>query len=79
MSVSRFSRVHAVCRMARAMCGGKHDKPCKLCPSREQMGPHKGKRGCRALAEEIIAVAKTGSPFSNRRHTAAWRKRFNEP
>lgn len=54
----KVSRVHQVCPYLRGL------KPCHKCPS-WVLDPKYGKvkEGCRALAEEVVRIAQTGSPF----------------
>lgn len=75
-AVKRFNRIHAVCVMLRR-------KPCDGCSAWERfegVDPFKGKRGCRALAEETVNIAAHGNPWGKkhrREGVCKWRKRFN--
>ncbi len=76
--MAKFSKIHAVCEYLRNYSGGAH-KPCEQCPAWES-GPYgKTQRMCRGIAEEVIRIAKTGSPYRNARRSVVreWRRRFN--
>jgi hypothetical protein len=57
-----MQRVHKVCEYLE----WPHGK-CKQCPSWRSSEWGKVKPGCRALAEECMRVAQTGSPFKKKR------------
>lgn len=70
----RFNRVHAVCTYLR-------QSPCELCPARVMTPYGLGIRGCYGLAQEVIDIARRGSPFpkATRAVIKGWRRRFNAP
>lgn len=63
-------------RTVHIVCGRLRDKPCKGCPAREK-SEHYGwvQRGCYALAQELINIAKHGGPFKSTTANRRWRKR----
>jgi hypothetical protein len=70
--MKRFNRVHAICAYLR-------DKPCMGCPSLHK-DPEFGwcRRGCYALAREVVNIAKYGNPWGKRHDPKGmkkWRKR----
>ncbi len=70
-------RIHAVCRYLRY----RPDEPCLRCPLTCTDGQYgEMKRGCVALAEEVINIAVHGHPHGERGielHGQKWRERFN--